>query len=103
MPKIHRFSVYPEIPSRLHGLEELALNLRWSWDAGAYQVFQDLDGETLERCGGNPVALLRRTSAERFKAAAADKGFVARLDEAVADLHSVPCRTGVVQARAPRP
>jgi starch phosphorylase len=86
VPRIHRFSVHPEIPPRLHGLEELALNLRWSWDAKAYKVYRDLDAETLERCGGNPVALLRRTSHERLKAAASDKAYLARMDEALADL-----------------
>jgi starch phosphorylase len=86
MPKIHRFSVSPEMPSSLLGLEELALNLRWTWDPEAYRVFQDLDPETLERCRGNPAQLLRRTSPEHLKRAAADKAYRGRLDDAIADL-----------------
>ncbi len=85
MPKIHRFSVSPEIPPRLQGLEELAYNLRWSWETETYRLFQDLDARTLERCGGNPVALLRRTSQDHLKRAAADRDYVRRLDEALDD------------------
>lgn len=86
MPKIHRFSVSPEIPPRLQGLEELAYNLRWTWEDSVYRLFQDLDSETLERCGGNPISLLRRTSHEHLKRAAADRSYVRRLDEALEDL-----------------
>jgi starch phosphorylase len=86
VPKIHRFSVYPEIPPRLAGLEELAFNLRWTWDTRAEKVFQHLDPEMLEKCGGNPVLLLRRISRERLEHAARDSAFLTHLDEAVQDL-----------------
>ena len=85
VPKIHRFSVSPEIPARLQGLEELAYNLRWAWTK-AFRLFQDLDPETFERCGDNPISLLRRTSHDHLKQAAADRAYVRRLDEALADL-----------------
>ena len=86
MPKIHRFSVSAEIPERLQGLEELAYNLRWSWDTQTYALFEDLDARTLQRCGGNPVSLLRRTSLDHLKRAAADRDYVRRLDAALGDL-----------------
>jgi len=86
MPKIHQFGVYPHIPSRLSGLEELAYNLRWTWDTRTYKLFQHLDPEMLERCGGNPVLLLRRVSRERLEHAAADTAFLVHLDGALGDL-----------------
>ena len=87
MRKIHQFSVHPEIPARLSGLEELALNLRWTWDPRAYKVFQHLDPEMLEKCGGNPVLLLRRISRERLEQAASESALLTHVDEAVGDLH----------------
>jgi glycogen phosphorylase len=87
VPRIHQFSVHPEIPPRLGGLEELALNLRWTWDSRAYKVFQHLDPEMLEKCEGNPVLMLRRISRERLEHAASESAFLTHLDEAVQNLH----------------
>jgi starch phosphorylase len=87
LQRVHQFSVRPKIPERLAGLEELALNLRWTWDVRAYKVFQHLDAEMLEKCRGNPVLLLRRISLERLEQAAGESAFLNHLDEALADLH----------------
>ncbi|MBN1630580.1 MAG: alpha-glucan family phosphorylase, partial [Thermoleophilia bacterium] len=86
MRKIHQFSVHPEIPPRLKGLEELAFNLRWTWDPRAFKVFQHLDPEMLEKCGGNPVLLLRRISRERLEHASGESAFLTHVDEALSDL-----------------
>ena len=85
-------------PPRLSGLEELALNLRWTWDSRAYKVFQHLDPEMLEKCGGNPVLLLRRISRERLEHAAGDSAFLTHLDEALDDLRRYMARAGLVPA-----
>lgn len=87
MRKVHEYTVYPHIPPRLSGLWELAYNLRWTWNAAAYDVFEHLDHVMLKKCGGNPALLLRRISRERLEWAANDAGFVAHLDEAVDSLH----------------
>lgn len=94
MPTVHRLSVHPEIPGRLKGLEELALNLRWTWDIRAYKVFQHLDPELLEKCGGNPVLLLRRVSRERLEHAADDAAFLTHLHEALTDLRAYMTERG---------
>lgn len=86
MRRIHQYSVHPDIPPRLSGLVELALNLRWTWDTRAFKVFQHLDPELLEKCGDNPVLLLRRISRERLDAAAQDAAFLTHLDGALDDL-----------------
>ena len=101
MRKIHRFSVHPEIPPRLGGLEELALNLRWTWDSRAYKVFQHLDPELLEKCAGNPVLLLRRVSRERLEHAAGDAAFLTHLDGAVDDLRHYLSEPGWFRASHP--
>jgi starch phosphorylase len=99
--KIHQFSVHPEIPPRLSGLEELALNLRWTWDRRAYKVFQHLDPEMLEKCAGNPVLLLRRISRERLEHAAGDAAFLSHLDAAVEDLRRYLAEPGWFRLRYP--
>ena len=101
MPKVHRFSVRPEIPPRLSGLHELALNLRWSWNPRAYRVFQELDADMLERCGGNPFRLLQRTSRERLDNAASDRSYVKRLDDAVGDLQDYLTEPGWFRKQHP--
>lgn len=101
MPKVHQFSVRPQIPARLRGLEELAFNLRWTWDTRAFKVFQHLDAALLEKCSGNPVTLLRRISRERLEQAAQDPAFLTHLDEAVADLHRYLAEPGWFQLAYP--
>lgn len=80
---------------------KLAFNLRWTWDVRAFKVFQHLDAALLEKCNGNPVALLRRISRERLEQAADDPAFLAHLDEAVADLHRYLAEPGWFQLAHP--
>ncbi len=87
MRKVHPYVVYPKLPPRLHGLWELAYNLRWTWNAMAFDVFEHLDRVMLKKCGGNPALLLRKISRERLEWAANDAAFLAHLDEAVDSLH----------------
>lgn len=101
MPKVHQFTVRPQIPARLRGLEELAFNLRWTWDTRAFKVFQHLDAALLEKCNGNPVALLRRISRERLEQAATEPAFLTHLDEAVKDLHRYLAEPGWFQLTYP--
>ena len=35
--------LFPHLPKRLEGLEELAENLWWSWNPGARMLFKTLD------------------------------------------------------------
>jgi starch phosphorylase len=101
VPKIHQFSVHPEIPERLSGLQELTLNLRWAWDRRAFKVFQHLDPELLEKCANNPVLLLRRVSRERLENAATDAAFLAHLDGAVDDLRRYMTEPGWFRLKYP--
>ncbi len=101
MPKIHQFNVHPDIPERLSGLEELAHNLRWTWEARAQEAFRRLDPVLMEKCGDNPVSLLRRVSRERLKQAAGDEAYLALLDEALDDLHRYLAQPGWFQSNHP--
>ena len=101
MKKIHQFGVYPHIPARLRGLEDLAYNLRWTWDTKTYALFQRLDPDMLEKCQGNPVLLLRRVSREKLEHAADDPGFLAHLDGALADLRRYLAEPGWLRTDHP--
>jgi glycogen phosphorylase len=101
MRKIHQFGVYPHIPPRLSGLEELAYNLRWTWDTRTYRLFQHLDPEMLERCQGNPVLQLRRVSREKLEHAAKDTAFMSHLDGALAELRRYMTEPGWFRASHP--
>ncbi|MGI9034014.1 MAG: alpha-glucan family phosphorylase [Acidimicrobiales bacterium] len=81
------FTVRPRLPEALAALRELALNLRWSWDASAQDLFATIDPETWAAVGRDPVALLAAVPPERLGALAADRGFTAALAGAVDDLH----------------
>jgi starch phosphorylase len=98
---IHQFSVHPEIPSRLSGLQEIAYNLRWTWDIRAFKLFQHLDSEVLEKCSDNPVLMLRRVSRERLEHAARDAAFLTHLDHTLADLKAYLSDPGWFRVRYP--
>ena len=60
-------------------LVELALNLHWSWNHAADELWEGLDKE-LWATTQNPWVILRTISREKIKAALSDVGFRARLD-----------------------
>jgi starch phosphorylase len=70
------------------GLEELAINLRWSWSPQTRDVFDAIDHDLWESTGHDPVALLSEVSAERLDQLAADTSFVDWVNRTCADLHT---------------
>nr|WP_218913128.1 alpha-glucan family phosphorylase [Janibacter alkaliphilus] len=83
---IRRFSVRPVLPEPIQALGEIATNLRWSWYSPARDLFAGIDPDRWERVHQDPVALLSALSAGELADLAADPGFVARVEEAKADL-----------------
>ena len=68
------------------GLEELAINLRWSWSPQTRDVFDAIDHEVWESSGHDPVALLGEVSAERLAVLADDASFVDWVNRTLQDL-----------------
>jgi starch phosphorylase len=83
---LRRFTVRAHLPERLAALQHLSVNLRWSWDTPTQELFACIDSELWAHCGHDPLALLGAVSPARLDELAADTAFVARLDEAAADL-----------------
>jgi len=84
---LRRFTVRAHLPERLFALDQLANNLRWSWDTATQDLFGSIDPALWERCGTDPVALLGAVSPARLDELAIDDTFVGRLDALAADLH----------------
>jgi starch phosphorylase len=85
---IRRFSVRAVLPDSLAGLEELALNLRWSWHPETADLFAAMDADLWRACEGDPVRMLGDISAERLAELSNDDGFVGWVAHAVGDLHA---------------
>ncbi|MFP5327896.1 MAG: alpha-glucan family phosphorylase, partial [Acidimicrobiia bacterium] len=81
MKALRSFTVRARLPEPLARLEDLAMNLRWSWDERTRDLFRWVDPDEWERTGHDPVGLLGRVHRERLEALADDASFVAFLDE----------------------
>ncbi|HZT65438.1 MAG TPA: alpha-glucan family phosphorylase [Acidimicrobiales bacterium] len=81
MRALHSFTVRPRLPEPLEPLHELAMNLRWSWDARTRDLFRWVDPSAWEETAGDPVAVLGRVGRERLDELAADTGFMAFLND----------------------
>jgi len=79
MKPVATFKVRPLLPEALQPLVRIAYNLRWSWDAGAVQLFLRLDRDLWEATGHNPVLLLGSIDQAVLEAAAHDDSFLAHL------------------------
>jgi starch phosphorylase len=84
---IRRFTVRTVLPEPLRALGELALNLRWSWHPDTRELFREVDPETWEAAGRDPVRLLGQVAPQRLTALAADRRFLRRLGDAADDLN----------------
>ncbi len=73
----------PPVPVRLARLRELAHDLGWTWSS-TRGVFRRLDYPLWQQTAHNPVMMLQKISAEGLARAAADPGFLAVYDAAVA-------------------
>ncbi len=84
MKPIRTFNVRPCLPERLEPLRRLADNLYWTWNTEAIALFRRLDPELWEQTNHNPVRLLGQIRQDRLLEAAADNGFLAQMERALA-------------------
>lgn len=75
MKALRRFTVRAHLPERLAALEELSINLRWSWDKATQDLFASIDPTLWANCGSDPVALLGAVNPARLDELALDEGF----------------------------
>src|ERR1043166_5404591 len=89
MPRALRsFTVRAALPEALSELREIAMNLRWSWDARAVDLFRWADPAVWESAGGDPMRVLSMIGKERLEALAKDRSFLTFMREAHDDLEN---------------
>ncbi|MDP8975011.1 MAG: alpha-glucan family phosphorylase [Actinomycetota bacterium] len=81
MQALRTFTVRYKLPEPLAPLEEMATNLRWSWDRRTRALFRRVDPEAWVASQGDPRALFALTSLGRLEALARDPDFLAELTE----------------------
>jgi starch phosphorylase len=84
---IRRFTVRTVLPEPLRGLEELTLNLRWSWHHETLDLFRSVDPALWEAVGRDPVRLLGEVSADRLASLSEDRRFLRQLQDATEELN----------------
>src|ERR1700693_4719324 len=80
---------FPEIPVRIERLEELAYNLKWSWDYRARLLFKRLDPQLWKNTQHNPVRLLNEISEERLVDAGRDPEFLREYEVTLKNLDRI--------------
>jgi starch phosphorylase len=81
--------IYSLLPTELDGfghLAELALDLRWSWNHGADDLWRQLD-PTLWELTQNPWVVLQTVSRDRLESVLADPAFRAKVDALLGAKH----------------
>ncbi|MEA3054955.1 MAG: glycogen phosphorylase, partial [Actinomycetota bacterium] len=86
MKALRSFTVRPRLPEPLARLEQLAMNLRWSWDDRARDLFRWLDPDGWEESRHDPVRVLSHVSHARLDELQSDPAFLTFLDEVADDL-----------------
>ena len=80
---MNRYPGLPPLPERLNRLDELAVDLWWSWHPEARTVFRRLDYGLWRATAHNPVLMLRLIDRARLERAAADSDFQWLYDRAI--------------------
>jgi glycogen phosphorylase len=86
MKAFRSFTVRARLPEPLAPLQELAFNLRWSWDERTRDLFRWVDPYLWERTQHDPVQVLSLVARERLEALAKDNAFMSFLGEMHAEL-----------------
>ena len=79
-PTWRSISVEAALPKELAGLKKI--NIWWSWNYEAEEMFKYIDPSFWEKCGHNPVLLIRHLSFSKIEELVADKTFLQLLDNA---------------------
>lgn len=87
-PEWNRMMVEKNLPERLRPLEELAHNLWWCWNPGAWDLFEEIDPDLWNRSERNPIAFLDLLTINRLKELERDESFLASLDAVYAQFKS---------------
>jgi starch phosphorylase len=85
---MNRYSNLPPLPARISRLDELAVDLWWSWHPEGRTVFRHLDYTLWRATAHNPVRMLAMLPASTLDRAAKDPSFLALYDQALETLEA---------------
>ncbi len=85
MKALRSFAVRAALPEALQPLITLAMNLRWSWNPQAIEVFRWVDPERWEQAEHDPVRMLGLVGPERLAELADDGPFTSFLASVMED------------------
>ncbi len=80
-PEWRKVLINPHVSNKLKKLQELSMNLWWSWNQEAIHLFESIHKDLWEEVGRNPVAFLGALSAPKMKELENDEHFQKRLSE----------------------
>lgn len=103
MKATRSFSVRPRLPPALAPLDDLAMNLRWSWDKPTRDLFRHIDPDVWEEGHHDPIGMLGSVRYERLVELEANTDFIARLSEASHALQHSLEQDRWFQTRGPSP
>ncbi|HWW83925.1 MAG TPA: alpha-glucan family phosphorylase, partial [Vicinamibacterales bacterium] len=83
---MNRYSTLPPFPERINRLDELAVDLWWTWHREARDVFRHLDYALWRVTSHNPVRMLWLIAPAKLSAAAQNPEFLRHYDEAIRGL-----------------
>jgi starch phosphorylase len=83
---MNRYSTLSPLPDRLNRLDELAVDLWWSWHSEGRELFRRLDYQIWRDTAHNPVRMLWTIPRATLEQAAGDPEFVWLYDRALAAL-----------------
>ena len=89
-------TLFPNLPERIIGLEEIAENLWWSWHPAARMLFKRLDRRAWKESVHNPDKMLRELPKEVPDSAASDPDYLRDYDAILSrfrkDIEHTRCR-----------
>ncbi|GAB4328430.1 MAG: hypothetical protein Kow00127_21050 [Bacteroidales bacterium] len=80
LPEWHKMFIRSYLPDEILPLREISMNLWWSWNHDALELFESIDKNLWEETGHNPVALLNRAGHQRLKEVSEDQAFLAAME-----------------------
>ncbi|MDQ6697061.1 MAG: alpha-glucan family phosphorylase, partial [Actinomycetota bacterium] len=103
MRALRSFTVRPGLTGELTALENLAMNLRWSWDSRTRDLFRWVDPDGWDATVHDPVRLLGLISTGRLASLGGDPAFMRFLAEVDGELNRYLDAPRWFQARAGSP
>ena len=80
-----KIKVTTAIPERLSGLFDISMNLWWSWNNEAIDLYREIDLALWDRLNRNPVRFLQEVSIRKLEEKLSDSSFMSSYEKVVND------------------